>query len=500
MVGLAALVCLIWPGVASAQRWSVDAGVSSGLTFTSNAELTPDGHRDAIFDIRPHIAIRNEGSRLKLSGSALLSGITYANHSLPGRLSPEVDLGAQFEAVERFFFIDAGVRAFQNSVDPFGPRSEAGSTSENSITTTQWRIVPRIEGSVGDLTHYSVRSENSWMRDYGGTSADPTPSTAGYFGRHSLSVTRDPRPLGATVDAYRAETRFRDQTQQWLVLEQARLSVGYLIDTDLTAGINVGKERSNDPSTGGQTTTYGAQADWRPSPRTSFSLFEEKRSFGHAWRLNFDHRRASFGWNVLLSRTLDTTAQSILDLPATNDVEGMLDSMFASRYPNATDRANAVRDFIARQGLPTSLLHPLTIRAQGFKIVTLRRVGISLIGVRNTLSLGAYQSTSEDTAEAGPLSSSSTASGISQRGVSFALSHRLTPVMGLTASADWSRVSSLGAAVPQRSIQRTARLRLNIETSPKSNLFAGARFRDLAADLSSEGRETAVFFGLDHRF
>lgn len=486
---------MLWPGLSWGQRWSVDAGLNTGLTWTSNAQLTTSGTEDTILTVRPHVSMRAEGARLKLNGSAALSGITYANGSLPSRLAPEADIGAQLEVVERFLFVDAGLRAFQTSIDPLGPRAEAGDTSENSITTTQARLSPRLEGRIGADLRYGASSENSWTRAYGATATDTTASTDGYFGRHSVSVTRDPRPLGWHAEAQRSETKYRDDTLDPLVLDVARVGLDYALDTDLTVGVHLGRERSSDLAADASDGIYGAQLRWQPSPRTALSLFEEKRSFGNAWRLSFDHRTPRIAWNVAMSRSLTTTPQSVLDLPATDDVSGLLNALLTSRYPNPAERAVVVQDYINRQGLPTSLLQPITVRALGFNVVTLRRAGVTFIGVRSSLSLAAYKSLTEDTPAFNPVGTTPFEP-LSQYGTSVALTHRLTPVVSFTASADWSRVRRADAA----SIQRAARLRFNIEAAPKTTAYAGARYRELGSDIVSEGREGAVFVGLDHRF
>lgn len=495
-VGIAVSLLLL-PGIASAQRVRLDAGVSTSLTWTSNAQLTADGTEDTILGVRPYVSLRAEGPRLKIFGSAAVSGLVYANGTLRNRAAPEADLGAEVELLERLLFLDAGLRAFQTSVDPLGPRAEAGGTTENSVTTAQARLSPRLEGRFGPDLRYAARSENTWTKEYGATAPGLAGATDGYFARHTVSMSRDPRPLGWHAEAQRTQTRYRDDTLRPLTLDVARLGVDYALDTDLTVSVHLGRERSDDLAADQDGNIVGFQVRWQPSPRTSFNAFEERRSFGNAWRLAFDHRAARWVWNALMSRTLSSTPQSVLDLPATDDLAGSLDAIFRSRYPNPADRAAAVQDYITRNGLPTSLLDPLTVRALGFNVVTLRRVGVTLIGVRNSLSLGLYKSRTEDTTAFNPIGGGTAGlAALDQYGASVALSHRLSPVMVLATSGEWTRVRR----ADQQSIQRTARLRLNVEASPRTTAFAGLRYRELGSDVVSAGREGAVFAGLDHRF
>ena len=494
----AAAAPLLAPPCARAERWSVDAGVSSQLTWSSNGELgIGNGREDAILDLRPHLTIRAEGPRLRLSGSAALSGITSANGTQPSRVLPQVELNARLEAIERLLFLEAGVRALQTSQNPFGALPEAA-TSQNTLTTTLARFSPSIEAAAGPRSRYRLRSDNSWTHESGSAITPLTSAAAGYFGRHSLMFEQDPRPLGWRLEAERSVTRYRDQTQPSLNLDLARASVDYALTDDFSAGVRVGREHTSLVTADDQRTLYGVQARWQPSPRTQLSVFEEKRFFGPSWRLGFDHRTPQIAWNIVWSRTLDTAPQSLFDLPASENVAALLDAIFTSRYPDPIERARAVQDFIARQGLPTSTLHPTSLFAQRLSLVNLRNASVALIGVRNTVTLAGFESRTEDAADAGSFAGGTAATNNTQQGASLSLTHRLTPQMGMTVSADWSRIQALRA--PDRTTQRAARAQLNLQLSPKTGAFIGARYRKLESNVTPQGHEGAVSAGLDHRF
>ena len=486
------------PATAHAQRWGVEAGVRTQLTWSSNPELgSADGRDDTIFNLRPYLAVRAEGARLRLDGSAALNGVVSANGTQPNRVLPEADLNARVEAIERFFFVDAGVRAVQTAENPFGVRPEAG-TSSNTITTGQVRLSPSIESDLGPSTRYRLRSENSWTRDNAPESSLGA-QAAGYFGRHSALFERDPIPLGWRAEAQRSQTRYRSGFQDPLTLDLARLTLSYALGVDVTAGVRVGRERTSVlPPDEDTDNIYGAEATWRPSPRTTLTLFDEKRFFGSSWRLGFDHRTGRVAWNLTLSRTLDTSPQALFDLPAADNVAGLLDSMLTSRFPDPFERAKLVQDLIARQGLPSATVRPTSIYTQRLSIVTLRSLSLVLSGRRSTVTFAGFQSRTEDLPDAVTLVPSTVAANNKQYGGSAAWSHQLTPVMAFSTSAEWTRIRALQA--PDRSVQRTARAQLNLQLAPRTHTVAGVRYRQLDSNVANEGREGAVFAGLDHRF
>lgn len=503
-VAVAGVVPMIAPKDALAQKWTIDAGVASQLTWTSNAGLdatrTGSGSSDAIVDVRPHIRLLAEGARLKLSGSAALSAVKYANGTQPTRLQPDVDLTASLVAIERLLFLDGGLRATQISANAFGARPEQGTTSENSVTTTRARFAPRIEGQAGNLLRYRLVSDNSWTRESGATTTVPGANVSGYFGRHQGSLTQDPKPLGWRIAAQRDETRYRDALQDPLVIDLARATLLYAVTSDLTVGVGAGHERKSFTTQNSGGNLLGFEATWQPSPRTLVAASEEKRFFGSSWKLAFDHRTPQIAWNIGAQRSVQTTLQSLLDLPATGNVAALLDAIFTTRFPDPVERAQVVNDLIARQGLPTSTLQPISLRSQRLSVVTLANATVTLIGVRNSLSLTAFQARTEDALDSGPLATGSALTNNTQVGAAVTLTHRLSATMALAGSADWRRIRALQAN-GERSVQRTAALRLNVDVEPKTTAFAGARLRGFDSTTTTTDRqERAVFVGVDHRF
>ena len=495
---LAGVVPLLTPIDAMAQAWATEVGVGSQLELTSNAALgEADGRGDTILSVRPHIRLFREGGQFKLSGSASLDGIVYLNHTQSDRLQPQADLTASLKVVPRLLFLDADLRAFQTNVDPFGARQEAGSTSENSVTTVVARVTPRIEGTAGEHLRYLVRSDNAWLNEGGATASVVGSTSEGYFGEHSAFIERDPAPGGWRLEAQRSDTRYRNSTLLPLVIDTARATVLYSPGADIRLGVHTGYERTSFDENG---VIYGAEVKWEPSPRTVLSAFGERRFFGSSWRLAFDHRTPAFAWNILSSRTLETSAQTQVDLPPTNNVAALLDGMFTTRFPDPVERARAVQDFITSRGLPTSTLQPIALRQQQLSILNLNLATVALIGVRNTVSLSGYHSRRQDALDASVIPSGGSPTNNTQVGASVALTHQLTPSHNLTASADWSRITAAAEFGGERTTQAGVRLQVNIRPAPRTTLAVGARYRVLDSNSSVNGNEEAVFVGLDHRF
>lgn len=486
---------------AFAQRWTIEPGISSHLTWTSNALLGSGAAQDdTVLDVRPRIRILGEGARLRIAGSVALNGIAYLDHTQPNRILPEGDLTARLEAVERWLFLEGAVRAAQTSSDPFGVRPDASSTS-NTLTTTQGRFSPSIESAIGPLTRYRIRSDNTWTKESAADSTVSAPAGgAGYFGRHSASIEHDPQPFGWRVEAERTDTRYDDGVTASLVTDLARVRVDYAITPDLSAGLRGGYERSNFLPSDQRHTIYGGQVRWQPSARTLFSAEGERRYFGSAWRVGFDHRMPQLAMSASLTRGVQSSPQSLFDLPATGNVAALLDAIFTTRFPDPAERGRVVQKFINDQGLPSATLGPTSIYSQRLSLVTSRSGSVGLIGVRNSLVLSGYYTRTEDVPDATSLITGLLANNNLQYGAGLTFSHRLAASVSLGASVDWSRIRALDAAAPEVTTQYGARVQLSVQASPKTVAIFGGRYRKLESTVAVPGHEGSVYMGLDHRF
>ncbi len=493
------------PESAPARRWGMELGVSSQLSWTSNSSFgegvigAGPASSDSIIEVRPRIQLRGNGARLRLSGSASLGGIAYAKNTQPGAVEPTADLSARLEAIERLFFMEAGYRASQTSENPFGVRADAGSTT-NRLTTSQWRFSPVIEGVASGDLRYSLRNDNTWTREIGADNAVAS-GAGGYFGRVFASIEQPPRPFGWRVEAERSLTQFDDPAETDLAISTARLRLNYAIGEDWSVGVRGGAERNNaDPSFDEWRSIAGVEARWQPSPRTSLSVFREKRFFGSGWDLAFTHRQPRLAWNLGLNRGVDTTPAELFRLPSSDNVAGLIDAMFTTRYPDPVERGRIVQDYIARQGLPNATQGPITLFSQRFSIITTRRASVAFTGVRNSLTVSGYVTRTEDALDSGPLATGLAADNNTQKGAAVVFSHRLTPLASLSTTADWSRIRALEALLPDETTQQGLRVQVTLQAAPLTSTFFGGRYRKIESNVAAEGREGSVYMGLDHRF
>lgn len=490
------------PGVEARVGWSDNAGFTSGTSSATNGEKVSD----TTLELIPSFALRAEGKRFRIGGSIGVDALKSLNDAQPSRVLPRIDLTSSLEAIERFFFIDAGVVARQQSENVFGPRAQGGSTV-NTATTYDYRVAPRFEGRLGGETSYRLSSDNSWTHSVGTdnalVAADQGNGT--YQGTHALHLERRPTPLGWSLDVRRSETRFESSQPPATRTDSGRLTIDYALSPEFSLGVRGGYERTNVTVQDESQTIVGAGFAWKPSVRTDLNAFWERRFFGNGWNLAFNHRMPRLAWSLSWSRDLQSFNENFLTLPATNDVAALLDAAFATRITDPAERARAVSDVMARQGLPSSLSTETSLFRQRVSIVQSRRLSLTYLGLANSITLSGYSSRTEDP-NGSVFVTTQGALNVQQDGAGLTFSHILSSQASVSLTGVYTHVHSLDTTAPSESRQTSVEGRYTRQLSSRSSAFLGARWQrfsssgNLAAAAVSPTSERGAFIGLAYRY
>ena len=443
-----------------------------------------------------------EGPRLKVNGSASLDMIGYAKDTQTSRIFPQADILANYEAVERFFYIEAALLANQELLNPFLPQSETASTF-NTYTYVQGRVSPYLQGNFASDWRYLVRSDNSYTY----TAQSNVPLSDAYYGSHVAEVVRSPTPLGGSLRVQSDITRFEDapvnvaQVNEDQHLELARATVNYAFTPQFVAGLRGGYERTNYTFTEESGPIYGAELLWTPNPRTRLAGYWENRFFGPSYEVDFSNRQRVLASSLSFSRLVTTYPQLILQLPATGNVSSMVNAILVARFPDPIERARQAQDLINRQGLPESLPTGVNIYSQGINVVTSGYGTLAWIGARNTAALTLYYVKTERLADAAIPPTFLTLNNNTQRGASLAFSHQLSPLVSLNATISRTEVHGLDQAEGIDTDENRVEVQATRQLTPRSSGYIGARYSQWNSTSTTFGdsHEAAIFVGLIYR-
>ncbi len=484
---------------ALAQRWTIEPRIGGRATLTNNANYQNGSERepDLVFNILPGVDFLREGPRLRVNGSASLDIIGYADGTQTNRIFPQANILANYEAVERFFFIEGELLANQEILNPFLPQSETDSTF-NRYTYVQARVAPYFQGNFGDNTwRYLVRSDNSYTYT---TQADASLDNA-YYGRHLAEVVRAATPFGGSLRVQSDITRFDDERQPDQHLEIALATVNYAFTPQFVAGLRGGYERTNYTANDDSGPVYGAELTWTPNPRTRVGGFWESRFFGPSYLFEASNRQRALAANLSASRSITTYPQLILQLPSTGNVSGLVNAILVARFPDPVERARQVQDLIDRQALPASLPSGINIFSQGVNIVTSGTGTLAWMGVRNTLALTLYYLKTAPLPESAIPPTFIAFNNNIQKGASLSFSHRLSPVMLLNAGISRSETRGFDQTAGQNTDENVLEVQATRQLTPRSSGFVGARYRqwDSTSTFLGNSDEAAIFVGLFYR-
>jgi uncharacterized protein (PEP-CTERM system associated) len=480
-----------------AQRWTIEPSVQTQATLTNNANYDTGGQRegDLVLNILPAVTFSREGPQWRVFGSAALNLIGYVEGTQANRALPQANILANLEAIERVFFIDAALLANQEVLNPFLTQSDANSTF-NKYTYVQGRISPYFQGDFATNWRYLVRSDNSYTLTTQ-TETD-TALDDSYFGRHVAEIVRASTPLGGSLRVQSDVTRFTDARQSSQQLDSALATVNYAFTPQFTAGVRGGYERTN--YTSGETSgpIYGVDLAWDPSPDTRLAGFWESRFFGPSYQFDFSNRQRRFATNLSFSRLFTVYPQLLFELPTTGNVASSLNAILTARFPDPVERARQVQDLIARQGLPSSLPGGVNIFSQSPNVVTSASGTFALIGVRNTLALTPYYLKTITLPDAAIPPTFINFNNNIQKGLSLSLSHRLSPVTSLNATASRLQTRGVAPAIPTITDQNILQIQANRQLTPRSTVFVGARYQneDSTLNVPPKINEAAIFVGL----
>jgi uncharacterized protein (PEP-CTERM system associated) len=496
---LALLLALGCAGPALAQRWNIDPSIGTQATLTNNAnyDVGSQSEGDLILSVAPGVSFSREGSRLRVAGTASFNALWYVDGVQTNRVLPQANILANLEAIDQLFYIDAALLANQSVLNPFLPTS-VGDSTFNKYTFVQGRVSPYLQGNVGTNWRYLVRSDNSYTYS---TQTDAQLDNS-YYGQHVAEVVRVARPLGGSLRVQSNVTRFYDQQNNAdQTLDTALATVDYAFTPRLTAGLRGGYERTNYTRIEESGPIYGVELAWTPGPQTRIAGFWESRFFGPSYQVGASSRLRRFATNLSASRYVATNPQLILELPATGNVSGLLDAILTARFPDPVERAQEVQNLIDRQALPSSLPGGVNIYSRNANVYTSGSGTFALIGTRNTLALYLYYLKTELLPDAAIPPTFITFNNNVQTGARLTLSHRLTPVVSVNATAGWSETRGFDQSAGLVTDQSIVQVQVSRQLTPRSSAFVGARYQqeDSTSGGIGDRSEAAIFVGLFHR-
>jgi uncharacterized protein (PEP-CTERM system associated) len=488
----AAAVCMIGGALAQdastagpARVWSFEPSASLRQTFTDNRDLSAVKRSDAITEATGSIALRGNRGPLRGSLDYSLTGALHARDTDDNELRHFLGAAATAEVIDGIGFVDMRGNYSQQSISAFGTRStDAALDNRNSTDVGSLFISPYLRGRLGGTVLYEARASAQTTRAKDTDASDVDESSV----LLRFNTGDGPSPLGWFADARRNVSDYRAGRRTFD--SRARAGLTYRIGPDWRVGANIGRERTDIAVASGESTsTWGLEADWAPSPRTSLNAAVEERFFGLSHLLRFAHRTPNTAWAISSSRDVSTnTAQGIGSFGSAYD---LFFRQFASSEPDETKRDLMVRDYLRSNNIDPRAVVVGGFLASAVTLINAQSASVALVGVRNTLTFRLNASRQERADRvATVLDDLSTVEEVRQQGALVDWAFRLSPVSSLGVALAYQRSTSDVAS--QRSTLKSITATWTAELGPRTTATAGARHADFDSP-SSPYDENAVF-------
>jgi uncharacterized protein (PEP-CTERM system associated) len=495
------------PGVAHAETWRLSA--SAGATATYNHSFGADQSNDGfVACLTASVGIHGgEGGRLKLNGT-LGANQLLCTGGQSNSFAPAVNLAANLEVIEKFFFVDATANASTSFVSPFGPQpANLTIPTNNRYIAQTYSVSPYIQGVIAPKISYSLRDDNVWTPSSNfGDSSLKAPTS--YYNNLTGQMSSSTGYWGWALD-YSRQYYDNGLTGGPSTLQTAHAIGSYQVDPQLSLSLRGGYERDKfSMAPIEQGVIYGAGMNWRPTERTSVNGFWEHHFFGSAYSAQLSHRLPNVALSASVSRGLSSYPLLALQIPGGVTVAQFLDAAFTTRIPDPVARALAVAQFLAQTGLPPILISPLNFYTAQISLQQTASLSAVWVGKLNSIGFTVFNTKSEEIVgtEAELPAGFQFARNNTQTGCGVNYSHRLSGFTNLVASATYTRTTPNGsddAANNARSNNFNTLVGLSTQFSPKTNGSVGLSYFTFDSPGSSNtGTQStvSVYASISHTF
>jgi uncharacterized protein (PEP-CTERM system associated) len=485
------LAALLGTAPAFAQStWRIIPSISIAETLTDNVRLAPDSQKDSdvITQISPGVQVEGTTGRLRLNFNYRATGLLYAKNSDSNDIQNYFDGSGTFEAVRNWLFVDARASVTQQSFSAFGSQGSIAPENINSnrAETLAYQISPYVRGRFTPNIDYNLRYTLTGTKVQGNNVGDS--QVEDWLG----TITGPPIARGLEWSGTAQYTIAHPGEGRDVSSQRAFGSLGYRFGPQIRTSLRAGWESNDYASTNNDSGVYyGAELQWVPTDRTQIHALTEHRPFTNTHTFTFQHRTRLTSWQLSDSKSV-TTGPAQLALARLGTAFDLLFNVLATSIPDPVARTAEVNRQLQQSGIPRDLQLATTFVTSRVIVQRARQASVAILGVRNTVTLGAslVESRSIDTG-APFVDDFSTTSEIEQKSFIASWAHQLSAITTANLIGTYVRSTGASGSGPETT-EKSARFLLNHQFSPKTTGSVGLRYIRFDSSTAEDFREKAV--------
>nr|WP_316639040.1 TIGR03016 family PEP-CTERM system-associated outer membrane protein [uncultured Roseateles sp.] len=483
---------------AAPRSYALTPRLSTTATVTNNISHLGEGVVDGalVIQLSPGLRFSSNAGRLRGFVDYALSGVSYIKSPVRGEFQNALTAALTAEAVENWAYVDFSSSITQQAISAFGPQTVGNGLGDvNRAEVWSANLSPNVRGNLGNVARYNARLNLGMTNTRKSALADAHNSAlqlsvGGLSGRSLLNWSLE-------SSLQRQTFKLGRHTEN----DSARGVLQFAAHDDLQLIANAGVESNNLQSSGReQHSTYGLGLNWTPTERTKLSMQRDHRFFGEAHSISFEHRMARSIWRFTDSKDVsNNTGQSggtSSSSPGTN--YELYYGLYASLVPDPVQRQAYVLDYLRSVGLNPSASPVGGFLSSAVSVVRRRELSLALTGVRDTVTILATRTENRRLDSLSQVQDDlSNSARVSQTGLIFSLSHRLTPQA--SANLTLSQQKTAGVLATQSSTMRSILANWSASLGARTSLSLGARYVVFKATVNPYN-EKALFANLNRQF
>lgn len=485
--------------LAQEQTFRVVPSIRLTETVSDNVGLSAAGGRqssgsggsesDWITMLSPSVLMEARGARLQGNLNLGVNSSWYANDSSRNQNMLSVQGSGKVEAWEKRAFIDLRGSISRELLSVLGPRpADQVTGASNQAEVRNFSVSPYVVGRFSDSGSMELRYTSNL------TESDNAAVSRSVRQVWSASAT-DPQVTGRLGWAFNfSDTQLTTDNARDTKQQVARFTGLVRVDPQVQLRLIVGSEANNLNSIDTRRSTVsGIGVDWTPSPITRMAATWEDRFFGPGYMLSAEHRSARSAYRFSFSKDVNSISQSLVGGVTLYD---LLMLQYTSAYPDVSVRDAFVRNLMATQapGMGNPLVGLQAVLTNGLFLDRRAQFGMTLSGVRNSVSLTVYRSErtslmDRSYALTGDFSSGTT---VTDLGGGLAVNHKLTPSTTATLNVNASRSRNDNTANGTQLDNRTRTFATGLTTSFSPKLNGSLMIRNNRGSGTTDYKENAV--------
>lgn len=474
----------------------IEPRLSVSETLTDNVKLRSQ-NKDAalITSISPGVRISSNSGRLRGSLDYSLNGMLYSKSNEPSRVQNNLYAQGRYDAIDNWAFVDARASIAQQARSAFGTTSNDPTlVNDNSSELYTLNISPGVKGQLAGVASYELKAEISEAR--------AKDSTVGDLSNRGLTL----RLGGLSSQSLLSWSAMASQ-QRWRPAggreTENSMVTGSLVlrpDIEWNVGLTLGKERNSFTTVSRQSgNTYGASANWQPTPRTRLALDWQHHDYGDSHTISFEHRMARSVWRFIDSQMANVGGPNASGGGGATTNYDLFFALFAGQEPDVRRRDVLVRRYLALIGLNPNAVAIANATNSTASLSRRQDFSFALEGVRSSMTflIGQTRSSKLDPINVGQQDDFSQTNHIRMRNLAVSFAHRLTPTS--SANLTLSEQQSRGDLASQRSDLTSIAANWNARLGGDSNVTLGLRHNRFDSP-SQPYRENAVLATYTQQF